>query len=82
MKSEVRFPAAFLNLADRVARILNAKQASDAPPLTTHDVIRACTARAMWLPCAIDIGTLDAAIAAANAERNAANAELKTSSKR
>ena len=71
MKNEVRFPSAFLNLAERVARILNANKASDAVPFTAHDVIRACTARAMWLPCSIDIGSLDAAIATANAERKA-----------
>ena len=63
MKSEVRFPAAFLDRADRVARILNAKQAGDARTLTAHDVIRACAARALDLPCPIALDALDAAIA-------------------
>ena len=60
MKNEVRFPAAFLDRADRVARILNAKQAGD---LSAHDVIRACAARALGLPCPIALDALDAAIA-------------------
>ena len=62
MKSEVRFPAAFLDRADRVARILNAKQAGERT-LTAHDIIRACAARALGLPCPIALDALDAAIA-------------------
>lgn len=61
MKSEVRFPAAFLDRAEKVAERLNAKQAGERT-LTAHDVIRACAARALGLPCPIDVNALDAAI--------------------
>lgn len=69
MKHEVRFPAAFLDRADRVARILNAEQADDRP-LTAHDVLRACAARALGLPSPIDEKALDVAI---DAERKASS---------
>ena len=62
MKSEVRFPAAFLDRADRVAKRLNAERSGDRL-LTAHDVIRACAARALGLPFPIDEKTLDVAIA-------------------
>lgn len=68
MKHEVRFPAAFLDRAGKVAEVLNAKQAGDARPLTAHDVLRACAARALGLPSPIDEKALDAAI---EAERKA-----------
>lgn len=68
MKSEVRFPASFLDRADRVAARLNAEQSGNARPLTAHDVLRACAARALDLPCPIDEKALDAAI---DAERKA-----------
>lgn len=60
MKSEVRFPAAFLDRADRVAARLNAER--NDRPLTAHDVIRACAARALGLPSPIDVDALDVAI--------------------
>lgn len=63
MKSEVRFPAAIMARADRVARILNAEHSGDRP-LTAHDVLRACAARTLGLPCPIDEKALDVAIAA------------------
>ncbi len=59
MKSEVRFPRAIVDRADRVAARLNAKQAGD---LSAHDIIRACAARALGLPCPIDVDALDVAI--------------------
>jgi hypothetical protein len=61
MKSEVRFPAAFLDRAEKVAKRLNAKQAGD---LSAHDVIRACAARVLGLSSLIDQKDLDTAIEA------------------
>lgn len=69
MKSEVRFPRPMLDRAGKVAEVLNAKQAGD---LSAHDVIRACAARALGLPCPIDEKALDVAI---DAERKASNSQ-------
>lgn len=62
MKSEVRFPRAIMDRADRIAARLNAERSGD--PWTAHDVIRACAARALGLPSPIDEKALDTAIEA------------------
>jgi hypothetical protein len=69
MKSEVRFPAAFLDRAARMADILNATR-SPSEQLDPHAVIRALAARGLGepLPYGIAPSDLDSAV---NATRSA-----------